>query len=243
MNLITVIIASTITALCTGLGAIPLLFIRNINNTFLGIGNAAAAGLMLGASIGLIVEGAEYGLTRLGVGIFIGLVLIVFARKWMDGRDDIDFGEVQGADARKILLIIGVMTVHSFAEGIGVGVAFGDGDVFGRFITTAIAIHNIPEGLAISLIMVPRGIAVWKAAAWSVFSSLPQPLMAVLAFLFVLVFEPFLPIGLGLAAGAMIWMVFTEMMPEAEEDLPREWTVVSMGLALIAMMAFQQWIG
>jgi len=171
MNLTTVIIASTITALCTGLGAIPLLFIKQVSRPILGIGNAAAAGLMLGASIGLIVEGSEYGLTKLGLGIFIGLVLIVLARKWMDGREDLDFGAIQGADARKMFLIIGVMTVHSFAEGIGVGVAFGDGAELGGLITTAIAIHNIPEGLAISLILVPRGIAVWKAAAWSVFSS------------------------------------------------------------------------
>lgn len=243
MNLTTVVIASTITALCTGLGAIPLLFIKQVSKPLLGVGNAAAAGLMLGASIGLIVEGAEYGLTKLGIGIFIGLVLIVLARKWMDGREDLDFGAIQGADARKMFLIIAVMTVHSFAEGIGVGVAFGDGERLGRLITTAIAIHNIPEGLAISLILVPRGIAVWKAAAWSVFSSLPQPLMALLAFLFVLIFEPFLPIGLGLAAGAMIWMVFNEVMPEAQEDLSSEWAVVSMGVALVAMMAFQQWIG
>lgn len=243
MSLMTVLIASTITALCTGLGAIPLLFIKDVSKRILGIGNSAAAGLMLGASIGLIVEGAEYGLVKLGVGIFLGLVLIVVARSWMDGREELDFGAVQGADARKMLLIVGVMTVHSFAEGIGVGVAFGDGDAFGRFITTAIAIHNIPEGLAISLILVPRGVAVWKAAGWSIFSSLPQPIMAVLAFLFVLFFRPFLPIGLGLAAGAMIWMVFTELIPEAQQDVSSEWAVISMGSAMVAMLAFQQWIG
>ncbi|MFB6249459.1 MAG: ZIP family metal transporter, partial [Salinibacter sp.] len=54
-------------------------------------------------------------------------------------------------------------------------------------------------------------------AGWSIFTSLPQPLMALPAFLFVLVFEPFLPIGLGLAAGAMIWMVFAELVPDALE--------------------------
>jgi len=242
MNIVTVLIASTVTALCTGIGAIPLFFIKDVSKRILGIGNAAAAGLMLGASIGLIVEGAEYGLVRLGVGIFLGLILIVFARSWMDGRDEIDFGEIQGADARKILLILGVMTVHSFAEGIGVGVAFGDGNTFGSFITTAIAIHNIPEGLAISLILVPRGVSVMKAAGWSIFSSLPQPIMAILAFLFVLVFQPFLPIGLGLAAGAMIWMVFTELIPDAKEDISSEWAVTSMGLSMVSMLAFQQWI-
>jgi zinc transporter ZupT len=112
-------------------------------------------------------------------------------------------------------MIVGVMTVHSFTEGVGVGVAFGDGQALGALITTAIAVHNIPEGLAISLVLVPRGIGVLRAAGWSVFSSLPQPLMAVPAFLLVEWFEPFLPAGLGFAAGAMVWMVAAQLLPDA----------------------------
>ena len=65
---------------------------------------------------------------------------------------------VLAAGARKALLILGVMTAHSFAEGIGVGVSFGSTITFGVFMSIAIAVHNIPEGLAISLSMVPRGV-------------------------------------------------------------------------------------
>jgi len=60
-------------------------------------------------------------------------------------------------DARKSLLIVGVMTVHSFIEGVGVGVSFGGGLKLGLFITQPIAVHNMPKGLAISLVLVPRG--------------------------------------------------------------------------------------
>ena len=239
-----VFIAGLLTALCTGLGALPFAFVKKIQPRTMGLANALAAGLMLGASLGLVVEGAEYSLTRVGIGILLGMVMVVFAHDFID-RYDIDFGEIGQADGRKMLLIVGIMFVHSFAEGIGVGVAFGgeNGETLGRVITLAIAIHNIPEGLAIALVMIPRGTSVLRAGWWAIFSSLPQPFMAVLAFLFVLAFEPFLPVGLGLAGGAMIWMVFSELMPEAQEKVSTSSAVITMALATTVMMAFQEFIG
>lgn len=255
MTVWNVFVAAMITALCTGLGALPFFFIKNINRTVLGVGNAVAAGLMFGASIQLVLEGAERDVIRMTLGLVVGLFLVVLARNLLGGGSDHeevdDHGHshadvtalADGADALKMLLIVGVMTAHSFAEGIGVGVAYGDGSAFGNFITAAIAIHNIPEGLAIALVLIPRGVSTLKAAGWAIFSSLPQPIMAVLAFLFVLVFEPFLPVGLGLAAGAMMWMVFTELLPEAEEEISDPIAAGVMGVATMAMMGFQLWLG
>jgi zinc transporter ZupT len=243
-GVLTVFIAALITAICTGLGALPFFFFKEIGKFWLGVSNALAAGLMLGASLGLVREGINYDILRVGIGFVLGFVLIVIARHVISDHDeDIHLGAVQGASAAQMLLIVGVMTVHSFAEGVSVGVSYGDSNTFGAFISFAIAIHNIPEGLAISLVLVPKGVSVWKAAGWSVFSSLPQPLMAVPAFLFVLVFRPFLPIGLGLAAGAMIYMVFSELLPDALEDVSKLTAAASMVLATFAMLAFQFAIG
>jgi zinc transporter ZupT len=244
-----VLVAASITAIATSFGALPFLFVDHIESRWLGIGNAAAAGLMLGASIGLIVEGVtlqtvQAPVIRVVIGGLIGVGLVMLAQRLLANRDD-DFhiGEVEGADAIEMLMIVGVMTAHSFAEGIGVGVSYGDGQSFGALISVAIAIHNIPEGLAISLILIPRGASVSKAALWSIFSSLPQPLLAVPAFLFVLVFRPLLPVGLGLAAGAMLWMVFKELLPEALEDQPGAVVYPTMALAVGAMLAFQFLVG
>jgi zinc transporter ZupT len=131
------------------------------------------------------------------------------------------------------------MTAHSATEGVGVGVSYGDSQKLGLLITLAIAIHNIPEGLAISLVLVPRGATVRSAAGWSVFSSLPQPLIAPLAYLFVEQFKPFLPFGLGFAAGAMIWMVFSELLPEAVHDAPGRALALGGGLSFLAMLGIQ----
>jgi zinc transporter ZupT len=243
-NLWTILIASGLTAVVTGLGVVPFLFFKDFNRWWLSIFQSAAAGLMLGACFNLIQEGAGINPYRTFIGILIGLVLIVIADNFITRRGaNLDVGDLVGADARKALLVLGIMTAHSFAEGIGVGVSFGGGQKLGLFITAAIAIHNIPEGLAVALVMVPKGTQPWKAALWSIFSSLPQPLMAVPAFLFVLFFEPWLPVGLGLASGAMIWMVFAELIPDAYEGGASGAAIgIAVTLAFAALLAFQEFV-
>lgn len=202
-----------LTAVATGAGALPFFFVGRLSGRWIAAANALAGALMIAASIGLIQEGARDSIPRTALGAVLGLLFIILTRRMLRDRD-VQWGELRGADALKVLMIVGVMTLHSFTEGVGVGVSFGGGEALGLYITIAIAIHNIPEGLAISLVMVPRGTPAWKAGLWSIFSSLPQPLMAVPAFLFVETFRQALPAGLGFAAGAMLWMVAVELAPD-----------------------------
>jgi zinc transporter ZupT len=239
-RVVVVALAALGTALATGLGALPLAVVREIPRRWLGLSNAVAGGLMLAASFSLVYEGIDVGAWRMLGGFVLGIALIALADRWTQRHADLSVADLSGADARKAIVILGVMTLHSFAEGIGVGVSFGGEGQLGLFISLAIAIHNVPEGLAIALVMIPRGTPVWKAAGWSVFSSLPQPLMAVPAFLFVEAFYPVLPVGLGLAAGAMVWMVFSELMPDALEDAPGNAVGVAVGGAMAAMLALSQ---
>ncbi|RDD61518.1 ZIP family metal transporter [Ferruginivarius sediminum] len=239
----TVFIAALITAVATGLGALPFLFVRDMSRRWEAIGNAVAAGLMIAASLGLINEGVNIGPWRTLLGIGLGAVFMVYSHRLMDGHGHVSVGALTGADARKALMIVGVMTLHSAAEGIGVGVSFGGGEDLGILMTIAIAIHNVPEGLAISLVLVPRGVSVLMAAWWSVFSSLPQPLLAIPAFLFVAVFHPVLPVGLGLAAGAMLWMTMREMIPEALNEASRTAVFGAVGLSIVGMVALGLLVG
>jgi zinc transporter ZupT len=240
VGIVYVFAAALITAVATGLGALPFVFVRGFSGWWLGVANAAAAGLMLGASHSLISEGTKLAPGRVLIGILVGLAAIVASNRLLRWRGPVDIADLRGDGAAKALLILGVMTAHSFAEGIGVGVSFADTPELGVFITTAIAIHNIPEGLAICLVLIPRGTPVWKASLWSIFTSLPQPLMAVPAYIFVLTFQPLLPVGLGIAAGAMIWMVFAELIPDAVQKTSGGTVGIVVTLAMVALWAFQQ---
>ncbi len=238
-----VFLYALLTAVTTGLGALPFFFIKDISSSLLGRSHAAASGLMLAASFSLIMEGYEIDQWMTLWGMFAGVILVVIANRWMESRSEVDVKDLIGGKRKKMLLFLGIMTVHSFAEGVSVGVSFSNTMEFGIFIAIAIAVHNIPEGLAISLVMVPQGTSPIKAVGWSIFSSLPQPLMAIPAFLFVEVFKEYLPFGLGFAAGAMIWMVFADLIPEALEECPPKKVGLWVTLAILIMSAFQIIIG
>ena len=236
---ILVFLYGLITALATGLGAIPFAFLKEVSPRVIAYSNAVASGLMLGACFGLVAQGTRYGSSETVAGGVLGVVFIVLTQFWLGGHE-LEFGRVGGAGARRMVLMIIVMTVHSFSEGVAIGSSFAGGLTFASLITVAIAVHNIPEGLAISAVMRPGGSSVVSCAAWSVFSSLPQPLMAVPAFLFVDAFAPALPYGIGFAAGAMFYMVFVELLPEAYEQAPPARVSLVTSMALIAMLLFQR---
>jgi len=254
-NLLIVLVAGIITDLATGLGAIPFFFYKDISDRWTVGLWGLASGIMLSASIfGLIFEGlglqsfsyllAQDSLAGLvsmnelfgvGVGAAVGAVVVIFADHIIHGYD-FKPREIAEADFKKLMLILGILTVHSFPEGVAVGVAFADLGLnqglnilgftiplLAIFMTIAISIHNIPEGLAISIPIRDLGLSEWRMVGAAIFSSLPQPIGAVIAYYFVTLAREFLPYGFGFAAGAMILLVVHELIPEAlerGEELP-----------------------
>ncbi len=235
-------ICGLVTALATGLGAIPFAYVRTLSPRTAAVSNALAAGLMLGASFGLVAEGTMHGSWQTLAGAVVGLACILVTQRVLESHN-FEIGTVPREDSRRMALMVIVMTVHSFSEGVAVGLSFGGGVTLATVITLAIAVHNIPEGLAISAVLRARGVSVWKCAGWSVVSSLPQPLMAVPAFLFVESFRPSLPYGIGFAAGAMVFMVLDELLPEAYETERKPTVALLVSLAVVGMVLFQRALG
>ncbi len=270
--LVLVFVAGLITALATGLGAFPFFVLDEVSDRLNVVLWGLASGIMLAASLfGLVREGlaeADRGpqLLPLGtysgeiavvVGLLAGVLLVVVAHEVVEGAE-VNPRQYEEADFRKLVLILGILTVHSFPEGVAIGVSFADLNIEGMtllgftvpllavFMTVAISIHNIPEGVAISIPLRTMGVSNWKMVWWAVFSSLPQPIGAVLAFYFVRLARAFLPVGFGFAAGAMIYLVLTEFVPEALEEgagLPgngyRELVAgIVVGVAVMVPLAF-----
>jgi ZIP family zinc transporter len=236
--------------LATGLGALPFWFSNDFNKfskRYIGVANAIAAGVMISASFGLIQEGFEVAGNsepQTIIGVLIGLVIIWLCHHLID-KKDIDVGHLHGADARRALLVLAIMTIHSFAEGMGIGLSFcgSKGARTGRTIAVAIGVHNIPEGLAIALVLLPKGESVLMTTIYCILSSAPQPLISIPSFIMVQYFTTILPFGFGIAAGAMLWLTVAEILPEAFEDLQDSSIAASVVvMSMAAMAGFQSWI-
>eukprot|EP00613_Pedinella_sp_CCMP2098_P002035 CAMPEP_0171616870 /NCGR_PEP_ID=MMETSP0990-20121206/13746_1 /TAXON_ID=483369 /ORGANISM="non described non described, Strain CCMP2098" /LENGTH=223 /DNA_ID=CAMNT_0012181241 /DNA_START=304 /DNA_END=975 /DNA_ORIENTATION=- len=216
----------------------------------LGASNAVAAGMMMSASFGLLVQGCGgiesvlggwSSTQRTAGGSIVGLFFILGAKLILEKHEDaMAFGNMSSLSAKKLVLVVFVMTLHSFSEGVGIGVSFAGNNDLGVFISLSLAVHNVPEGLAVALVMIPRGVGVLDTALWAVFTSLPQPLMAVPAFRFVDHFEPLLPVGLGFAAGAMLVVAVVELLPDAIKDTNPA-LVLSITAVSFGIMGMIQW--
>jgi len=250
-----------LSAVATGLGAAPFLFVGTPNRWWLGFSNALAAGMMIAASLGLVYEGFVidsepldslwwslfyHPLSRLTCGMLLGVAFMLFSKHILDQADDVKMVGLTGLkamDARKAILVVAVMTFHSFSEGVGIGVSFGGngGHRLGPLISSTLCIHNIPEGVAVALVLVPKGVDLMSASLWCMSTSLPQPIMAVPAFLFVEYAVALLPLGLGFAAGAMLWMASTDLVEEAREDLNNDRVAALVMICAGVCMCTLQW--
>lgn len=232
-----------ISALATGLGAIPVHFVQNKSKMVRAFSSAAAAGMMISASVfSLAQEGialkSKFALAPYIVilGLLLGAAFFRYTEKKFAHLESHKYVLAQGL-TRRGLLIFTTMFIHSIPEGIAIGIAFATGNLqFGLVMAIAIAVHNIPEGIAVSLPLKTDGASTQKCAVASILTSIPQPIMAVPAALLTTLFEPLLPIGLGFAGGAMIYLTISELIPDALEEGGRSLTAWGVMVGLCGML-------
>ncbi|SHI45506.1 ZIP family metal transporter [Lutispora thermophila] len=236
------IIASTCTGLATGIGSLPIFFAKNISRKLLDALLGAAAGVMLAAtSFSLIVPAIEKGgggipgATITLIGILCGGFFIDFVDKFfpdtnlltnaVNGKEHNGNGykksflskfEMSPA-MRKIWLFIVAITIHNFPEGLAVGVGFGDGDIAnGISLAIGIGLQNLPEGLAVALPLLREKCSKFKAFLVALATGLVEPIGGLIGVTLVQIAKPVLPFTLAFAAGAMLFVISNEIIPETQ---------------------------
>jgi len=243
-------LASLLAGLATVIGAIPVLTVANPTdrqqNLFLGF----AAGVMIAAAFfSLIIPGLEQaqqlGATRAqAAAIVVAAVLLGSAglggiNKYLPSLERLGL-QIIGEDAartRRIWLFVAAITLHNFPEGLAVGVSFGGGD-FAAGTTTAfgIGLQNIPEGLAVAGAVASLGYSRTAATMAALLSGLVEPVAGLVGAGAVTYSAALLPAGLGFAAGAMIYIVASEIIPDVYRRRNGEWAMIGFMTGLSLMM-------
>jgi len=241
-------IASLAAGIGTSVGAFGVFFIRNLSEALENILLSAAAGIMLAASFfSLLLPAigygeALYGSTHIAVlvtigGLLLGALSLFLAHRFVPhehfviGREGPDV-----AAFSRIWLFIVAITLHNFPEGMAVGVGFAGGDVAnGVSLATGIFIQNIPEGLVVSVSLLSLGYTRLMAFGIGSLTGLVEPVGGLFGSVAVAMAEPLMPLTLGFAAGAMLFIISDEIIPETHRSGLKEKATFSLlgGFALM----------
>lgn len=232
-NIIVVgIIASLCTGLFTGIGALLIYVKKHVSKKMLDAALGVAAGVMLAAtSFSLIIPAIEKGgggvngsfLALIGIltgGVFLDLADKLFPNSnLMSNSMEDDETLKNGARLRRVWMFIIAITVHNFPEGLAVGVGFGDGDISnGLSLAIGIGLQNFPEGLAVALPLIRENYPRWKAFLIALCTGLVEPIGGLIGVSIVNISKPILPLAMAFAAGAMIFVISHEIIPETQSD-------------------------
>ena len=238
--------ASIMAGLATGIGALPALFFKDISKNLFNSMLGAAAGVMLAATaFSLLVPGLAYGnliwpgkgIYIVSLGMMIGAVFLHYADRQLPHVHFDSISETHLTSLKKVWLFIIAITIHNFPEGMSVGVSFGSGEMKnGLVLAIAIALQNIPEGLAVALPLVGLGYNKWRAVGIATLTGLVEPVGGLLGITMVTVFEPILPIAMGFAAGAMLFVISEEIIPETHSDGRSRYATFALMIGCIIMM-------
>ncbi len=205
------------TGLATGVGALPALLSRRPSARALDTLLGFAAGVMLAATaFSLLVPAIEIGGAWVAsAGVVLGAAFLALLDRLTPHLHFIMGPEGPKSSLRRIWLFILAITLHNFPEGLAVGVGFGAGEHRSAVVLAiAIALQNLPEGLAVALPLLREQYSPVRAVLIATATGLAEPIAGLFGAAAVTIAQPLLPIGLAFAAGAMLFVVSDEIIPE-----------------------------
>ena len=216
----------------TVFGAVIGFVFRKISHTFSDIILSFAAGIMLAAAVlGLIIPSIEYGTEMAGnfailitvAGIFLGALMISLLDKLVPHLHKPEGEELEEHKSNdrvdKVLLFVLAIAIHNLPEGIAAGVGFGTGnDAEALMIAIGIALQNIPEGMVIIAPMLAAGVSPKKTFMYAALTGLVEVVGTFIGYFAVSVASALLPFALAFAGGTMLYVVSDEMLSETHGD-------------------------
>jgi zinc transporter, ZIP family len=232
-----ILIGLFISSICTSLGALPVLLIRNVSHKWKDIMLAYTAGIMVAASAyGLIPPVMK--LSNIGVlalGIILGTAVLTLLESFIP-HTDMTHSTTTTNNASVLLFLI-AMSMHNLPEGLSVGISLTSSEHdIGRVVSFAIGLQNIPEGFLVALFMVTQGVSRLKAIFFSTVTAFIELFAGVIGVLFGSIFESVLPYGLAFAAGSMLFVVYKELIPESHGDGNERASTIAFILGFISMI-------
>lgn len=225
----------------TALGASIVFFFKKVNKTLMDALLGFAAGVMIAASFFSLISPALEMAENLkmnpwiivSLGFLAGGVLLFIGDKlydWAEKKKKQGNNKEKSASTKRCLMLISSITLHNIPEGLAVGVAFGslayqlNGTTLAAAMTLALGIglQNFPEGSAVSLPLRREGYTRKKAFFYGQLSGIVEPIAAVVGALLVLKVQTLLPFLLAFAAGAMIYVVVEELIPESQANKKKD---------------------
>jgi len=213
-------IASLGAGLATGAGALPVLFTKRISDRLLDVMLGFSAGVMLAATaFSLIVPAIDLGGPWIVVlGILLGALVLHLVDRFVPHLHPALGPEGPPSKLSGVWLFVIAITIHNFPEGLAVGVSFGIGNISAALvIALAIGLQNMPEGLAVALPLRREGYSRRRSLLYATLTGLVEPVGGLLGVALVSVFHPILPWGLAFAAGAMLFVISDEIIPESHK--------------------------
>lgn len=232
------LIASTISAMATGLGALPVLFFQNATHKWRDILLAFTAGVMVAAStFELIPEALELSnFFVISIGVLIGVGVLTLLERNIP-HIDLDHSERKIPFDRKATLIIAAIMLHNLPEGLSVGVSYGSEiEGLGPLIAFAIGLQNVPEGFLVALFLVQQQVNKFKAFLIATLTGAVEIVTAIIGYTMTAYVDHLVPIGLAFAAGAMLYIVYKEIIPESHGDGHAVGATYSFVIGLLVML-------
>lgn len=232
-------VASLLAGLATGAGALPVLFTRKVSDRLLDVMLGFSAGVMLAATFfSLLVPAIDLGGVWVAVlGIAFGAIVLHLVDRFIPHFHPALGAEGPSSRLSRVWLFALAITIHNFPEGLAVGVSFGSGDIAaGLVVAMAIGLQNMPEGLAVALPLLREGYSRRKSIWYGTLTGLIEPVGGLLGVALVSIFYPILPWALAFAAGAMLFVVSDEIIPESHRKGFERQATFGLVLGFIVMM-------